>query len=149
MDMSSLLNAPTGGPLSTKIEVCPEGEFKFVVDDSDKAFKINEVKTKDGLRHILNVSFKVLDDDVRTKLGRENVFCPMKIWLDLDAAGNLDMSKGKNVGLGRLMDAFGLNDGTTPPAALRGRGPVIGKVKHTSNEKGDIFAEVERIAKIG
>lgn len=149
MDMTSLLNAPTGGPLSTKIEACPEGEFKLVVDDSDKAFKIHEVKTRDGLRQILNVSFKVLDDDIRTKLGRENIFVPMKIWLDLDAAGNLDMSRGKNIGLGRLMEAFGLNDGTTPPAALKGRGPIIGKIKHTTNDKGDTFAEVERIAKIG
>jgi hypothetical protein len=69
--------------------------------------------------------------------------------LDINDAGNLDMSKGRNVQLGRLREALGLN---TPGQAfsfqmIPGRAAKILVKQRVEGE--DIFADVKGVVKLG
>jgi hypothetical protein len=82
-------------------------------------------------------------------LKRDKVLVPMNIWLDVNGEA-LDLSEGKNVGLGRLRKALDQNDGAWNPLMMKGRGPVMIKVTQRSdkNDPTQKYAEVNRVSKI-
>lgn len=148
----AFLNQTAAGPMSTTITPVPEGEFKFVIDDSDKAIQFREFTSDKGTFQTMEVLCKCLDEAVKTKLGRDLVLVPIKMFLDLTADGSgLDNSEGKNVQLGRLRDALGQNDGSPwSPAMLKGKGPFMGKVTQRADKDDPTvkYSEIKRIAKI-
>lgn len=149
----AFLNQTASGPMSTSVMACPEGEYKAIIDDSDKAltFRSGENKQGGGNWHQMSVSFKILDEGVQQILKRDKVFVPMNVWLDLaDDGASLDASEGKNVTLGRLRAALDQNDGAWKPSDLKGKGPVMVKVTQRSDPKDPTikYAEVSRVAKL-
>ena len=150
MDMQALLNTPPAGPLSTSVKACPEGEFRAVIDDGDKwiAFREFDSKKTNQTYQTVEISFRILDENVQKQLTREKVFVPWKSFLDMTDSGGLDSSEGKNVSLGRLMDVAGVNGQGI--GALRGKGPFIVKVGQRSDEKDPTikYAEIKRVSKI-
>ena len=149
----AFLNQTASGPLSTSVPACPEGEYRAIIDDSEKAISFSSGTNKEGKAwHKMSVSFKILDDAVKAALSRENVFVPMQLWLDLNAdESGMDTSEGKNVGLGRLRACLDQNDGSPwAPAMLKGKGPLMVKVTQRSDPKDPSikYAEVSRVAKI-
>jgi hypothetical protein len=74
----------------------------------------------------MSVNWEIKDEDLRRQLDR-TPRVRQDIWLDQDANGDLDYSKGKNVGLGRLREALGQNQPgqAWSPAALKGAGPAM------------------------
>lgn len=150
-DSNAFLNQGASAPLSTQYENVPEGEYKAIVDDGEKAIEFKEITGNDGrVSHQAVIQFAVLDDAVKTALGRDKVLVRGQFWLDLNAAGGLDTSKGKNVKLGQLVDAVGLNSQPWNFGQLKGRGPVMIKVGHRAdkNDPQVKYAEVTRVAKI-
>lgn len=107
-DADSFLNSAVTGANSTKIVPCPIGEYPGVIDK----VAARQWQSKDGTQTgiALDVSWNVEDDSAREVTGRKEVQVRQGIMLDLDASGGLDMSEGKNVALGRLRAATGLND---------------------------------------
>jgi hypothetical protein len=80
--------------------------------------------------------------------GREKVTCKQGIMLDLNEGGQLDMGKGKNVSLGKLREAIGLNSPGQPFSfsMIQGR-MALGFVQHRVD--GDqVFAEIKRVQKL-
>lgn len=151
MDLSALLDAPPAGPLSTKVMVCPEGEFRAMIDDGEKWITFRDGDASRNLSPQAVILFSILDDGVRQKLGRDKVLVPKTCWLDLIGEGSeqkLDSSEGKNVDLGRLMDAAKVNGQGI--RALRGKGPFMVKVAHRSdkNNPDTVYAEVRKVAPI-
>lgn len=139
-------------PMSTVRQVCPEGEFRAFVDDGDKAIEFKSFPGKDGKpdSHQCVVLWAITGDQQPNQfLKREKVLVPQTIWLDVDG-DQLDLSEGKNVGLGRLRRMFGQNEGAWAPPMLKGKGPVMIKVGHRANPQSpeDKFAEVVRVAAI-
>lgn len=154
MDMSALLTAPPAGPLSTKVTPCPEGDFRAVIDDGEKWIQFREFTSdKNGQTYqTAEVSFKILDDQVKKTLNKDNVFVPWKSFLDVvveNGAPALDSAEGKNVSLGRLMETAGVNGQGI--LALRGKGPFMVKVKHRSDPKDPTikYAEIARVSSLG
>jgi hypothetical protein len=150
-DADTFLNSVAAGPMSTSLSPCPEGEYKAIIDDSDKAITFMEGTNKNGEPfHKMNVSFKILDDAVRATLKRENVFVPMQMFLDLTTGNTLDTSEGKNVSIGRLRAVLDQNSGDWKPSDLKGKGPLMVKVTQRSDNRDPTikYAEVSRVAKI-
>lgn len=154
MDMSALLTAPPKGPLSTSVKACPEGEYRAIIDDGDKWIQFREfTSNKNGQTYqTAEVTFLILDDAVKSSLGKDKVFVPWKTFLDVvvdNGVPALDDSEGKNVSLGRLMDTAGVNGQGI--LALRGKGPFMVKVAQRSDEKDPSikYAEVKRVSKLG
>lgn len=147
-DPSTFLDTPVSGVSSTKLEPIPDGEYPGIFKLADPP--IVEWTKKDGSMSGLKLVGKVVLDDpaLKEKLGRQEVSVKYDIMLDLTDDGKLDMGKGKNVALGRLREATGLNQ---PGEAfswrmLDGR-PV--KAKVTQRLVGeDIFNDVKAVTKL-
>lgn len=101
----------------------------------------------------LDVKFDIDDPKVKEELGREKVSITQGLMLDFTEQGGLDYSKGRNVQLGRLREAVGLN---TPGAPFSFR-MLVGKpvkivVSHAPSTRpgaqpGDVFENVTAFVK--
>lgn len=148
-DADSFLNSAISGSNSTKIIPCPQGEFFAVIEK----LAARQTQSTDGTqtRVILDVIWLVEDDGARQATGREQVQVKQGIFLDLDAQGGVDMSEGKNVQLGRLREALGLNGGEAFSFnMLPGRTAKI-LVSHRPDPKDaeNVFADVKAVTAAG
>jgi hypothetical protein len=138
--MDSTLTAPN----ATKVEGVPPGEYQAVVDDEIKPPKVVTTKTGETMV-FFEVPFNIQDEALKAKLGRDKLQVRHSVRLDIDESGALDMGKGKNVGLGRLREALGMNDGPFIPRALAGKGPVTVSVQY---QKGSTeYTEVNKVGR--
>jgi hypothetical protein len=144
-DADAFLGSVVTGSNSTKVIPCPVGEFPGVIDK----IAARQWQSKDGTKTgvALDVTWSVEDDAAKQETGRENVTVRQGLMLDLDANGGLDMSEGKNVGLGRLRAACGLNEGEFSFNHLPGRMAKI-KVSHRPDERDPeiVYAQVDAVA---
>lgn len=131
----------------TKIVPVPVGEYNAVVSE----VKVASWQKKDdpsvaGLK--LQITWELDSPEVKALLQRDKVTVRQDQMLDLTESGGLDMGKGRNVGLGRLREATGLNTPGQPFSftMLTGR---MAKVSIKHRVDGDtIYSEVKGVAKI-
>lgn len=96
----------------------------------------------------LDITWEIDDESVKELLGRQKVTAKQGIMLDLTDSGGLDMSKGRNVALGRLREALDLNQPGVPFSFSKIPGRVARiSVSHRINGE-ELFAEVKRVAKL-
>lgn len=145
-DPQSFLDSSVTETNDTKIVPIPVGEYLGIIDKVVP----RQWTSKDGSTSgvAIDITWLVEDTGVKEFLGRETVTCKQGIMLDTTASGGLDMTKGKNIGLGRLREAVGMN---TPGqqfsfGMLPGQAAKI-VVKHRITED-DVFAEVKGVGKV-
>ena len=152
-DPSTFLDVQVTGANDTKIIPIPVGEYLAVTSDVEiKTWQSQDDATKSGVKLVVMME---VDPEARTPTGqtvkevtgRDKNTVKTDIFLDTMPGGGLDMGKGKNVQLGRLREALGLND---PSQAfsfrqIPGR-PIKVMLKHREY-KGDMYAEVAGVAK--
>ena len=148
-DPAAFLDQSIEGTLDTKILPCPEGEFVAVIDSVNPRPWNSKDGTKAGVA--LDVLWAIDDAGVKAQLGREKILVKQGIMLDLDAPGQrLDVSKGKNVNLGRLREALDLNNPGQPFSfnMLPGRAARV-KVTHRLSDTGeDVYTDIKMVTKI-
>lgn len=161
-DADSFMNQTVDGELDTVISQPPEGDYRAMIGEftSENGFRtfISQKEGKNQGREftIFQPPFVLQDDprlaEVKQARNSDQITVFHKgMFLDLTDQGGLDMSKGKNVDLGRLRDAVGQNQ--TPGwkfSNLIGAGPVMVKVIHEkdANDETKKFARVNRVVKI-
>lgn len=134
------LSGTVAGEMSTEFTPIPEGEYNAVID------KVEARSTRNG-GAILDVTWIIDDQAVREATGLENPKCRQSVFLDITASGGIDVSKGKNIGLGRLREAVGQNGPQAwAPGQLVGNVARV-KVEHRLYE-GNTFADVKRVSKL-
>lgn len=145
-DPQSFLDASVSGSNDTKVIPVPAGEYMGIIDKVQP----RQWQSKDGSQTgiALDVFWLIEDAGVKAHLGRDTVTCKQGIMLDLTPQGGLDMSKGKNIGLGRLREAVGKNDPNSPFSfsMLPGMSARVTVSHRVANE--DIFAEIKNVAKL-
>lgn len=92
----------------TQVIPVPVGEYTAVIKDV-KARQWQSKKDPSIAGLTLDVVWELDSQEVRELLGRDTVTVKQGIMLDLTESGGLDFGKGRNVGLGRLREALGLN----------------------------------------
>ena len=131
----------------TKLVPIPVGEYVAVVSEvKARPWTSKSDPSKSGIA--LDVQWDIDDAGVKQLLGRDKVTVKQGVMLDMTESGGLDMGKGKNVGLGRLREACGLNQPGQPFSAtmLTGR---VAKVKVEHRVDGEnIYSEVKQVAKM-
>lgn len=154
-------------PMATVYETCPEGEFQMMLDSDPKQVQVttDERGVYVGIKQHKGVSQRtgdaydftdwtlnciVMDEGVKKRLGREQVFVRLRLRLDFDEAGDLAKGPNQNVGLGQLRDVLGQNKPGWAKEMLLGAGPFIGKVVQTSDQTDPLkkYADVKRVTKI-
>ncbi len=142
-DPTAFIDAAVTEAMDTKTVPVPVGEYQAIVESiKTRTWVSKDDPTKSGVA--LDVQWEVLDENVKALLGRDKVTVKQGVMLDT-TAGRLDLGKGKNISLGRLRSALGLNN---PGEAfslsmLTGRMGMV-TVSHRVDGE-DIYAEVRKV----
>jgi hypothetical protein len=144
-DPQAFLDSSVTEANDTKVIPVPIGEYLGVIDKLVPRQWTSKDGTSSGLA--LDITWIVEDEEVKAFLGRETVNVKQGLMLDVLPSGQLDMSKGKNIGLGRLREAVGLNQPGQSFSfqQLPGQMAKI-SIKHRLVDE-DTFAEVKAVAK--
>lgn len=152
-DPKQFLDANYSESNDTKLIPVPVGEYTAVVEKVDtRAWQGRKDPSKSGIA--LDVVWAIDDPAVKEATGREKVTVTQGIMLDLTPAGGLDFSRGKNVQLGRLREALGLNQPGQPFGFRMLEGKVAKVVighrpaEGANARPGDVFADVTAVVKL-
>lgn len=146
-DPATFLNATVEGQLDTKVTPCPVGEYLAISDKVDVKTWSSKDGSSSGLKIV--VLWDIQDENVKALLGRDKIVVPQDIMLDLTETGELDMGKGKNVGLGRLREALDMNKPGEPFSIgnMQGRMATVIVSHRPGQTPEDVYHEVKRVAK--
>jgi len=147
-DPKQFLDAQFEGAMDTKVIPVPVGEYIAVVEKVDtRAWQSKADPSKSGIA--LDVTWNIDDAGVKEATGRDKVTVTQSIMLDLTPAGGLDFGKGRNVRLGRLREALGLNVPGQPFGfrMLEGKVAKITIGHRPGQQPGDVFADVNEVVR--
>lgn len=108
-DPNAFLNATFNDSNDTKYVLTPVGDYLGQIEPlDDKSFEVGEKDGKQWAR--LNLRITVHGDErIKTATGLDKRTLRGQIFLDLTPAGGLDFGPGRNIQLGRVREAVGLN----------------------------------------
>lgn len=142
------MNETIEDAMDTEFKVCPQGEFLAQLADEQPDLIRHGTSTKTGqVWKGIRLIWNVLDEKVKAELDRETVSVRQEFFLDLDDEGKLALGAGKNVRLGKLRDALGLNQGPFNFNMLKGAGPARIKVGHERGSNGETYAKVTSVTR--
>lgn len=142
-DPSSFLDLEVNGANDTKLAPVPVGQYMAEIVKVD--MRTIQVEGEDRL--IAALTWHIKGEEAKAATGMEKPTVRQDLWIDLTENKGLDNGKGKNVGLGRVREAVGLNNpaSTFSFRMLQGRGANV-YVSHRPDKKtGDIFAEIKKV----
>ncbi len=148
-DPNEFLADTVTGANDTKYIPVPQGEYPAII----KSVNARQMASKADASKMVTVAdvvFEIDDATVRTATGLDTPTVRQSVFLDLTPNGKLDMSKGKNIGLGKLREALGINDPNKPFSFsdLPGRAAIVG-VEHTPGKnEGEVYANVSKVGKL-
>jgi hypothetical protein len=151
-DPNAFMTEAPGTALDTRYDVIKEGEYLMSPDpDSVKVTAMTSNKPEHAGKSWpqLTIMWNILDESEKQRLGRDKLQVRQQFLLDTNTSGGLDWGKGKNVRLGQIFEALGMNDGTGTIEKIKNGGIVLGRVSVTAKE-GDPdtkYANVARVAK--
>lgn len=131
----------------TKVTPVPVGEYIAICSEVKvRPWSSKSDPSKSGIA--LDLQWSIDDANVKALLGRDEVKVKQGVMLDLTESGGLDMGKGRNVGLGRLREAVGLNAPGQPFSVTMVQGRVAKVLISHRAVDDQIFAEVKAVAKV-
>lgn len=141
-DPNLILNAETTEANDTQLIPVPESDDGYMAVIS----KV-EIRTA-GDKPVAELHWDIDDQQVQAATGRDKNTVRQTVWLDLTPHGTLDMSKGKNTGLGKVRDAVGQNQAGKPWSFGTLQGSVARVfVSHRILDDGQIVAQIKRVTK--
>lgn len=119
VNVEELLIKQIGASLATNTPPMPVGTWAGRIGKPS----IRSVQRGDGtMFHILRIPVEIDADEVREATGKDKPVANMELFLDLDPdTGELETGAGKNVGLGRILESYALNDGNASIGDLEAR----------------------------
>lgn len=149
-NVESFLNQTVTEANSTKLDPIPEGEYLAIVSKINVR-QFNGKKDPSKSYVSLDLTWDIDDGALKERLQRDKITVRQSLMLDLSDSGSLDTSKGRNVALGRLREALGLNNPGQPFAFSMLEGKV-GRVSVASRVDPDdsikIYDEVKGVVKV-
>lgn len=131
--------------METRFTPIPEGEYLASIDD----LKMRLIEKTGSV--ILDITWAILDDNLKATLGLEKPSVRQSVFLDLDSNGRLAVGQNKNITLGRVRDAVNQNNAGQAWGVnmLKGAGPAKLKVTQRTdqNDTSKIYNDVAMVAK--
>lgn len=147
-DPSSFLTQETDQQMDTQFILIPAGEYPAMIKKIDARQQQNP-NDPSQVWTIIDITYAIDDQGVREETGLPEPSIRQSLFLDLDDSGKLATGKGKNVNLGRLREAVGLNKPGVAFSfdALVGQAVIVA-VSHTPDKKDPeiIYANVKKVA---
>lgn len=146
-DPNQFLDMQVDGTNDTKKIPCPAGDFPGIAEKVEvRSWQKKDDPSVSGLT--LEVTWVIEDASVKETTGRDKVMVRQGVMLDLTESGGLDMGKGRNVALGRLREAIGLNTPGQPFSfsMIPGRMALCNVSHRVVGE--DVYDEIKKVAKM-
>lgn len=147
-DPTSFLSQETSDQMDTTFTPIPAGEYPAMIKKVE-ARQTPSTKEAGEVWTILDVTYVIDDQGVREATALPEPSIRQSLFLDLDPMGKLDAGKGKNVNLGRLREAVGLNQPgqAFTFSSLVGQACIVA-VKHVPSKDDPeiIYANVGKVA---
>lgn len=144
-DPESFLDTEVPEELSTEITPVPEYDaVPGMVKPGSLTVRQHYNAEKDHTSTILNLDWVVDDQEARDVTGRPEPTVRQTIFLDLDANGSISTEKGKNVALGRVYEAVGLNGKKPTLRMLEGRAAKL-RIRHQMANIGGMEVKVAEV----
>lgn len=132
------MNTTVEGEFETKRTLVPVGEYTAMIESL-------EAKTVgDDNKPILSVKYKLVNTGDEETDGR---FVYDTVWLDVDDRGSLMRGPDKNLKLGQILEAVGLNGKPWSPGMLQGQVIMIQVNQSLNKRTNEDENRVGRIAK--
>lgn len=150
-DLDTFVQSTTDEPLATRMIPVPEGEYLLAVASHDKWCEVRSItEGKMAGRVIADLQFEVLDESVKQALSMDTVRVRKSYFLDLTPDGRVDFGPNKNIQLGKLREALGQNKPGVPFGALKGAGPVKGRItqRPDSNDPTIVYNDIAAITSV-
>lgn len=130
-DPSLFLATEQEAGFDTEYALVPDGDYPAIISKEPKPRALG-----DG-RVVVDIHYSINSLEATEATGMETPSVRQTLWLDMNEHGGLARGKGKNIQLGRLLAAVGMNDGGAFSfLALVGK-PCMIKVGHKPNKDGD------------
>ena len=146
-DPTTFMNQTMNQALDTVFLPCPPGEYMAVATKTQVLPWAKGDGSSSGLK--LQINWEIQDDKAKATTGRDPLTVRQDQMLDLTDNGALNLAKGRNIGLGRIREALGLNkEGKDfSLAMLEGQVAKV-VVSHRPGKDGAIFDEIKAITKV-
>ena len=147
----SFLQQSVTGALDTAFPTIPAGEYPAIVKKIEARQMQNTKEPEKGDFTVLDIHWGIDDAAAKAETGLDEPTCRQSLFLDLDENGQLDVSPKKNIGLGRLREALGLNNPDKPFSFgdLMNQ-PALVRVEHkpNANDPENPYANVTKVAEV-
>jgi len=147
----TFLEQTVTGSMDTKYPVIPAGEYPAISKSIAARKMPNVKKPEQGSFTVVDIVWLIDDAGVKEATKLDEPTCRQSIFLDLDAEGKLDLSATKNVQLGRLREALGLNNPEVvfSFSQLVGQ-PALVKIEHSPNptDSENPYSNVTKVAQV-
>jgi len=156
LDAEQFLNSGIEGASETTFTPVPADDDGYICTIPENGLVgPREFDNKNGGKSVvLDINWEIVDDEKKANVvevtGMANPRVKQSIFLDVirgsdDQVTGLAMGKGKNIGLGRLREALGQNDGKKKWSFKHLVGAMARvAVSHRSGQNGEEYAEVKR-----
>ena len=143
-DPEEFMQTSITGANDTHYVPIPEGDYVALVD------QVMPPRVTDEGRVYMHIVWNIDSDNLRKSMDRDKVTTRQTLWLDIDESGHLDRGKGKNVPLGRVREALGLNtaDSEFKPPMMVGRPAQIRVTQRLDKDTKEIFNDVKAVTAI-
>lgn len=130
----------------TRVTPCPEGEYVGILGEP----KLDERTSQKTGETYLQLTIPVIVDDPEAKraTGRDPLTVRWQSFIDRTENGGLDFGQGKNIRLGRLREATGLNKPGEPFSISKFQGKMVKiSVKHRLDptDSENVYDEVSKV----
>lgn len=132
---------------SDKLVLIPPGEYRGVIEKIDGARRITPNDPSKRPFGAIDITFALDAPEVSQQLNRSPLRAKYQLLLDLDAQGRIDGGMNRNVSLGRLLKAAGLQ-APWQWSMFIGKGPFVCKVEHEPDKKNPDRGPYERITAV-
>ena len=146
----TFLEQTVTGALDPKYPIIPPGEYPAISKSLKAREMPNEKEPAKGPYTVVDIVWAIEDAGVKEATGLDSPTCRQSVFLDLHE-GKLDMRPKKNIQLGRLREALGLNDPDKPFSFndLVGQ-PAIVRIEQSPNAKDpeNPYSNVTKVAQV-
>lgn len=123
----------------------PEGDYEAYIED----YEFKSVVVNGEERVTCNISWVIPDEELANSLNMQELKVRQTLWLDLTGDGGIDFGTNKNVQLGRLRQALGLNEPGKPFkwSDLRSAQATISvNTRQDKNDASKVYNDVTKLA---
>lgn len=132
--------------MDTKLIPVPVGTYNMLLEKY--TVRQNQGKQDPTKVYVsLDITWEVLDEGVKSQLSRDKVTVPQSIMLDIEN-GRIAVGAGKNVGLGKLRQALGLNVPGEPFSLGMIAGRMAKGTVYHDPYNGEIYSKVKSVEAI-